>query len=184
MKYSWKLLFVYSLLLFVVGIFVGRVTHKTTTAATITPADTTMPRSKDTVFVPETLYAKQDTIVLEWNTPIGSIPARIIESNDSLAVDIEKQRVFIPFTLRRKLRGQDYGYDLITHPTPYKITLPTKKPLIDPFAEANIWVNQSWRISGSATGGLIIKQHYLVSGRVEVQDDQKAYFLAGIGYRF
>jgi len=184
MKYSWKLITAFGVTLILIGIFIGRATHKTTTGITITPADTTMPRSKDTIFVPETLYAKQDTFVIEWETPIGSIPARIIESNDSLAVDIEKQRVFIPFTLRRKLRGQDYGYDIITHPTPYKITLPTKKPLVVPFAEALVWVNQSLRISGGATGGLIFKQHYLVAGRVEVQDDQKASFLVGLGYRF
>jgi len=178
-----RYIFAFGLLLLAIGFFVGRATHRSTQTITISTIDTILVRSRDTLFVPETLYAKQDTFVIEWETPIGSIPARIIESNDSLTIDIEKQRVFIPFTLRRKLRGQDYGYDIITHPTPYKITLPAKTSTFDLFATAGFYVNQSWRISGAVEGGLSYKKHYALIGRMEVNHENETSLMVGLQYR-
>jgi len=182
---SWKLILAYSVLLFVVGFFVGRTTKKVETI-TIIVSDTILVREfiHDTSLVVDTVFTKKDTIVIYAETPLGDIPTRIKSVRDSLPVSVAKQRVYLPFDLDIVYRGILYRYEIETYPKPYEITIPAKIPFVDPFLEANVWVNQSWRISGGATGGLLFKQHYLVAGRVEVQDDQKAYFLVGLGYRF
>jgi len=185
MKYSWKLLFVYSLLLFVVGIFVGRTTKKVETI-TIIVSDTILVREfiHDTSLVVDTVFTKKDTIVIYAETPLGDIPTRIKSVRDSLPVSVASQRVYLPFDLDIVYRGILYRYEIETYPTPYEITIPAKTSTFDLFASATMLVNYDWRISGAFEGGLSYKKHYAILMRTEVNHEKEALLLVGLQYRF
>lgn len=179
MKAHWTVWLFGIAIILTVGFLLGR-WSKSATTVEVSTIDTTMVREfiHDTTVVKDTIYLVDTTIIVDSNTPIGEIPVRSVSVKDSLPIDIQGKRVFLPFYMGIQYRGILYNYTVTTKPRPYK--LQTVEDNLDWYAGLNVWIDQAKHLSADVEGGLIFWNRVGLKTRCEIDHEYNVKLKGGL----